>query len=416
MSSVGNRIDLIDALRGFSLLAIALAHFSEQYLGYQPPTEHLNYARHNAVDSILDVLCFVFIRGKGFALFSFMFGLSFWIQMQRAAEKENGDDFRIRFAWRLIVLLGIGYLHSLVYRGDILMIYSILGLLLIPMRNVPDRWLWIIGLCLILGGPRILTSLTLPEQTPEQQMAIQERTQAQAQEHWLNLTEGSFWTIASSNGVDAFSGRFEFQFGPISRGFQTFGLFLIGLWAGRIGLLSQPQSNQLVLKRMFRWGGILTLVIPLVGSAIVYGLIMAFPQQQTESGAIDLFAWPVVVGLCFYDAWNFAMTLFVVALFVRLYLGDRFASLTRSFTGVGKTALTCYVTQSIVGLILFAGFGFGLLGRVGTSVTLPICLLVFATQMLVSRWWLARFSYGPLEWFWRCLTYGKLLPLRLSPT
>ena len=411
-----DRIYLIDALRGFALLTIAVAHFTEQYLGNLAPEEHAGYTQHLAIDGLLDGISFALIRGKGFALFSFMFGLSFYLQMQRAEAKDDGSRFTTRFAWRLMLLLVIGYAHSLIYAGDILMIYAVLGLFLIPLRNLSDRWLWTIGLVFILGLPRVLMAIGGGGTSPEQAAELQTTMQAQAVEHWNNIANGDLLAIVARNGTQGMGNRLNFQFGPISRGYQTFGLFLIGLWAGRRGLLANPDANRATLRKMLLWGGGLTLAIPIVGGLAVRALMQAFPSDSTANETFDLLSWPSVMGFCFYDAWNFAMTLFYVALFVKFFESRRVGRFLRSFVGVGKTALTCYVSQSAIGLLIFSGLGLGLLGKVGTSTTILMAIVVFGMQMLVSQLWLARFLFGPLEWIWRCLTYGAMLPLKNPAT
>lgn len=100
-----DRIRLVDALRGLALAGIAVVHFGEQYLGFLPPPDHRTYDIHGTLDGVLEALSWLFIRGKGFGLFSLLFGLSFALQMQRAERRDPSRDFRPRFAWRLLILL-----------------------------------------------------------------------------------------------------------------------------------------------------------------------------------------------------------------------------------------------------------------------------------------------------------------------
>jgi len=129
-----DRISVIDAFRGFALAGIVLTHMVEHYIAAMPPPDLAASFAPGPIDQIVQGLIFILITGKFFALFSFLFGLSFFIQMDRAAKKDF--DFRVRFIWRLVILLLIGYLHSLFYRGDILTIYAILGFLLVFFYNV----------------------------------------------------------------------------------------------------------------------------------------------------------------------------------------------------------------------------------------------------------------------------------------
>jgi uncharacterized protein len=130
------RFQIIDALRGFALAGIVIVHMVENYLG-APASETAMAATHQGIaDNVVDGFIYLFLRGKFFALFSFLFGLSFYIQMNNA--DKRGSSLNGRFLWRLLLLFLIGYLHHLFYRGDILTIYALLGIFLIPfhrMRN-----------------------------------------------------------------------------------------------------------------------------------------------------------------------------------------------------------------------------------------------------------------------------------------
>ncbi|MBX3733157.1 MAG: DUF418 domain-containing protein [Verrucomicrobiae bacterium] len=405
-----DRVVLIDALRGFALLAIAMVHFMEQFLANMAPPEHESYTRHWAGDTVLEVLFVVLVRGKGFALFSFMFGLSFALQMGRAQQKVPGTDPRWRFAWRLAVLLGIGFVHSLVYRGDILMIYALLGFPLLLFRDVPSRALWATALVLVAGLPRLLMALAAsgsPAAAAEDAAAVLT--------YWTTLESGSWRELFALNATEGLRGRFGFQFGPVSRAYQTFALFLIGLWAGRLRLFEVPEAHAAIFKRLLRWCGGLTVALPLVvgGGFLVVRLLGTGESGESPSGdASARLLSPIgLAGMGLYDLWNFVMTLFYAALFVRVFQTDTGRRLLMPFAPVGRMALTCYLTQSLAGAFLFYGAGLGLLGRVGNSVALLLGVAVFGLQMLVCRVWLQYFRYGPVEWLWRSLTLLRFQPM-----
>jgi uncharacterized protein len=113
----------------------------------------------------------------------------------------------------------------------------------------------------------------------------------------------------------------------------------------------------------------------------------------------------MIVGLGVYDLWNLVMTAFYITLFVRLFCHPRWGPSLRHFVPVGRMALTAYVTQTVAGSLFFFGLGLGLLGVVGNTVTMPLAVVIFAVEMVLCRWWLQRYHYGPLEWLWRSLTF-----------
>jgi uncharacterized protein len=155
--------------------------------------------------------------------------------------------------------------------------------------------------------------------------------------------------------------------------------------------------------------------LPLVGVVLfAVGRAMAGDQPQQPAGALpDFSSWPVVAGMCLFDAWNNAMTLFYVASFALLFLRPRWQPRLLRFGPVGQMALSVYLGQTAIGVLVFFGAGLGLLGRFGNSLTIPMGLAVFAFQVWASRAWLDRFRFGPIEWAWRSLTWFRLEPFRL---
>ena len=172
-----------------------------------------------------------------------------------------------------------------------------------------------------------------------------------------------------------------------------------------------------LFRRIWRWTGALTLLIPLLGGALfAVGRVMGGGQPAQAAGTLpDTSSWPLVIGMGLFDAWNNVMTLFYVASFALLFLRPRWQSRILSFSPVGRTALSVYIGQTVIGVLVFFGFGLGLLGRFGNTVTIPMGIALFALQVWASGAWLARFRFGPLEWVWRSLTWLRREPFRLSP-
>jgi uncharacterized protein len=413
---VSDRIRLIDALRGLSLAGIAVAHFGEQYLGFMPPPGQ-PYNIHGTADGVLEALSWIFVRGKGFGIFSFMFGLSFVLQMQRAERRRPGGDFRPRFAWRLLILFAIGWLHGLAYSGDILTVYAALGIPLILFYGVPDRWLLFLAVLLLVGVPRIAERVVQGPATPGELESLQSRMNAQAEEHWRALAEGDVPAIVRLHATTGFRAKWEFQFGFMGRGFQTFGLFLLGLWAGRHRVFEEVEARRVLFVRLWRWTGALTMLVPLVAGVLFAVGRAAGGGQSPRQGAStlpDFSSWPVVAGMGLFDAWNNAMTLFYVASFALLFVRPRWQPRLLRFGPVGQMALSVYLGQTVVGVLVFFGVGLGLLGRFGNSVTIPMGLALFVVQVWAARAWLGFFRFGPLEWAWRSLTWLRLEPIRTS--
>jgi uncharacterized protein len=416
-----DRIRLVDALRGLALAGIVIVHFGEQYLGFMPPPDHRTYAIHGTLDGVLEGLAWVLIRGKGFGLFSLLFGLSFALQMQSADRRDPSRDFRPRFAWRLLILFGIGCLHGLVYCGDILTVYALLGLPLIAFYRVRDRWLFVLAAVLLIGTPRVVSRALVGPESPEQAKVERQRQDEAAARHWQALASGRVRGIAWNNATDGFRGKWDFQFGAFGRGYQTFALFLLGLWAGRRRVFEDVEAHFDLWRRLRRWTGWCTLALPFLMAAVfLAGRAMSgaspagAPAGAAGGGAEgpSLTSWPVIAGLCLFDVWNGIMTLFYVSVFVLLFQRPRWQPWLLRCAAVGRMALSSYVTQTLIGAFVFFGFGLGLLGKVGNTVTLPAGAALFALQMWACAWWLERFRFGPLEWLWRSLTWLRVEPFR----
>jgi uncharacterized protein len=415
---VNERIRLIDALRGLALAGIGIFHFGNQFLAFMPPPDHRTFNIHGPLDGVIEALLQIFIVGKGFALFSLMFGLSFAIQMQRAEARDPRGDFRYRFAWRLAVLFGIGFLHSLFFAGDILTVYALLGLPMLLFYRVGDRWLLALALVLLIGTPRVIQRVIVPPATRASQKVMMTSMEEAGVRHWQALESGDLAKIVRNNVTEGLRSKWEYQTGLMGRGYQTFALFLVGLWAGRRRIFENLESHRGLFKRLLRWTGGLTVALPVLMIALfMIGRAMGGAQsgaQGPEGGMPDFGSWQVIAGVCIYDAWNNLMTLFYVAAFVVLFERRRWQALALRFAPVGRMALSSYLLQTVAGSFIFFGFGLGLLGRHGNSVTVPIGIAVVATLTLICSLWLRHFFFGPVEWAWRSLTWLRRQRFRIG--
>jgi uncharacterized protein len=174
----GERIAVVDVLRAVALFGIIITHCAQGYLASRPPKP--GFMTLTAIDGVVANLVMLFAVGKFFTVFSFLFGLSFALQMNSAAQK--GAAFTGRFTWRLVVLGLIAIVHNLFYAGDILIIYVFLGFLLIPFRAFNTRVLLVLALVLVLNVPGLIMGwrgLAAPPPTPaQQQQAAQQQAQS----------------------------------------------------------------------------------------------------------------------------------------------------------------------------------------------------------------------------------------------
>ena len=398
-----NRIEIIDALRGFSLAGIVIAHFVENYIAAPPPQELTDGIHTGILDDIVDGIIFIFIRGKFFALFSFLFGLSFFIQMDRGAKKSN--NFQIRFLWRIIILLAIGFLHHLFYRGDILTIYAIVGIFLIPFYRLPTKWLIAIISFVFLGGFRyVIFAITGGDQLFNT-INMTSPDSKELLEYYDILKNGSLWDVFKTNTLQGHLMKLDFQFGIFSRGYITFGFFLAGLLFGRLGFFEGLEKFRKMNKKIVIWS-----IVGFVLSFVLTGVLFSLGGNNGQTP--DFNSWINMFALSFYDISNVAMTFLLIALFVILWKKSKAGRFLKRFAPYGRMALSNYIIQTLIGTFILYGWGLGYIGSIPNTYIFLISILLIVIQMIVSKWWLKKFFYGPLEWVWRSLTYFKNYPLK----
>ncbi|NND16859.1 MAG: DUF418 domain-containing protein [Eudoraea sp.] len=392
------RIEIIDALRGFALAGIVLVHMVENYLG-GPADEAVMEGMHaGTLDYVVDGIIQIIFRGKFFALFSFLFGLSFFIQMDNGARREQ--KYALRFLWRVVLLLIIGLAHHFIYRGDILSIYAMLGVLLIPFYKISTRTLLVLVGLIFLGVGRYIVYAFNPDGLLFMDDMLMPESPA-TKAYMELLRTGSFLEVGMDNSTEGQLMKMEFQFGVFNRGYLTFAFFLLGLLVGRHKFLHRFEEHLGKMSTLFWAGGI--------GLVVSLGLIIgAFSQIGPE---FSLESWWVMLGLTSVDLANVALTLLLLAFFVWLFAKNKWQKPLLLFAPYGRMALTNYILQSVVGAMIFYGWGMGYLGSIPNRYTFLMGFAIIAIQMWVSQLWLKKCYYGPLEWLWRSATHGKWYPL-----
>ncbi|KQV82480.1 hypothetical protein ASD15_10695 [Massilia sp. Root351] len=379
------RLDVIDALRGFAIVSIMLVHNVEHFdLIYRPPglTEWLKSLDSAVWDSI-----FFLFGGKSYAIFSLLFGVTFFIQLH--ARQQRGEDFRTRFAWRLMLLFGFGLLNSLFYQGDILAFYATVGLLLIPVARLGNKTVFLIALVLMLQPVEWL-ALINALQHPELKLADPAS--------WAYFGRGAAYLRGDSLLATLYgnftNGRMAALLWSWENGrmFQMPALFMLGMLAGRLSLFVPSPESRRFWTRTLLAASLLFLPLFFLKSEL-RGLVSG--EAVREPLSVMLATWS-----------NLAFMLVLVSGFVLLFQGGTRERLVSIFAPLGRMSLTSYFTQSVAGSFIYYGYGLGLYKVTGASQSLLIGLGLALLQGWFSVWWLRRHKQGPLEALWHRATWA----------
>jgi uncharacterized protein len=378
------RLHVVDALRGFAIVSIMLLHNIEHFDFYFLP-EGLPLWLVRLDKGIWDTLFFTF-GGKSYAIFALLFGLTFFIQSDNQARR--GFDFRGRFAWRLFLLLIFGIINSLFYQGDILTIYAVIGLVLIPVARLGDRSVFWIAIILMLQ-PYEWFSIIIGLNDPGTGLAdpVSWSYFARTGEHITGDSLLKTWMGNLTIGKPAVL-HWNWENGRI---FQTASLFMLGMLAGRKKLFVLSESSQRFWTRTL-----------LVASLTFIPLYIVNTHKAGWIG-YEALSRPA---LTIVTTWsNMAFMLVLVSGFVLLYRHARFNSVLNIFSAYGRMSLSNYVIQSILGSFVYYGYGLGLYKQTGATVSLLIGIILAVLQGYFSSWWLKQHKKGPLETVWHNATW-----------
>ena len=378
------RIDVADILRGIAIGGIVLIHFIEHlnfYLFPEPSSPFMATLNQNVWDTT-----FFLLAGKMYAIFSMLFGLSFFIQHDNQA--QQGVDFRPRFLWRMVLLMMFGLFDLLFYNGDILTLYAVCGVLVVPFVRANNR---------VLVAATILFALQ-PVEIAYIIMGLIDPTTTS-----LNLgsgalfkailpaqAEGSIVDVAIKGIQNGFPVNFLWAI-EHGRFTQTIFLFLLGIYLGRRRLFYDEGNNVAIWKRV------------LVGSLCAFAVL--FPLYKVVPNMIDTACIKESVKVMLNMWKNFAMMLFYVSGVVVLFYRTTAKNFLIKIAPYGKMSLTNYLSQSIIGGFVFYNWGLGLYKYSGHTSSLMLGVLCVVLQYLFCRWWLKSHSHGPFEALWRKLTW-----------
>lgn len=381
------RIEIADVLRGFAVLGITLVHFIERFSINSHPEQTNTFLKFT--DTILWDSTFFAFSGKAYAIFALLFGFSFFIQDN--SQREKGNDFRGRFAWRLFILFFIACVNSTLFPGEILVLYAFLGYILIAVCRFSTRMVLLIAVILLLQPiewGQLIYTLANPDYMADYQFDAPywELVNAvQKEGSFLEMCKTTIWTGNIANmGWMLLHGRVT----------QTAGLFMIGMVIGRRSLFPYSEKN------MRFW--ISALILSITAFFPMYGLLAVMPDFISSEALL------VPSLLIIKSLSNVAFTGILFAGIILAYYQTKFGRVLHLLAPYGRASLTNYLSQSLIGGFLFCNWGLGLYRHTGITTCFFMGIGVFLLQYIFCRWWLRSHRQGPLEFLWKKATWIKI--------
>lgn len=380
------RLDVVDALRGFAIASILVLHNLEHF-DYSFFPEYLPAWLQTIDKYFWDTMFFLF-GGKSYSIFALLFGFTFFIQDSH--QQLKGNDFRSRFAWRLLWLFLFSVVNSIFFQGDILTFFAVFGLFLIPVCRLSDKWVLAIMIFLLLQ-PYELGSLIALGVNPD---ASYHMTNSP---FWFHKTHEFFEgaSIPAMMRCDLSYGKWAVILWNFENGrmFQMPALFMAGMLLGRRGLFVPSEESRNFWKKAALWGFVAFAVFFLLKNCKAE----FFARPEMNRIATKLFG--------FWS--NLGFTALLIGLFVSLYNLDSWKKALDIFAPLGKMSLTNYMFSSVFGFFVYYGCGLGLYKFTGATMSFFIGLILVA-----GLWWFCTLygrnhKRGPLEQLWHKLTWIK---------
>lgn len=392
------RFAILDILRGFALVGIAVANFPEFALFTFLKPDAVAAMPTAGADRWVRFLQYVFVDGKFYTIFSLLFGIGFSIIISNAM-RRGASGFRI-FYRRMAILLGFGFVHLMfIWSGDILMLYALMGMLLPLFRNCSDRTL--LSWAAVLLFVPVIIDFACEFAGVSLSAGVVRLQQHYCAKYGITDDNFAYWL----RDADSYGGVFQFlvqgalvrvqEFVDGNRYFKVMGLFLIGFCIGRRRMYAHTVMRRRMLRRVALAGCFAGLPLSVV---YAWSAVNGHPWGNAAHSLL-YFVSVYIVGFAY------------VAAICLVYNRHPRARVFSLFFAPGRMALTNYIGQSVWGMAIYYGIGLGLGASMGLSLVVAVAVGVWLVEALFSLLWLRLFNFGPLEWIWRMLTYGRRFPL-----
>lgn len=400
------RIIVLDVLRGVAVLGILLVNV--QFFAFT--LDHamtVSWRAMPPLDAAAKLFTGFFAEFKFISLFSMLFGMGLALMSGRA--EQAGRPFGRLYARRLLVLLALGLLHGvLLWYGDILSLYALLGFIALLCRNLRPRTLVILAVVLFFAPLLCLGGClaAFPDQgfsggfdwaTMGDQFGSDAAPFFQFMADEERIYQSGTWGEMVLHRSATYALMLLFA-NLMTFGGRCLALFFLGIAMIRVGLFDDPQRHRPAFRRL-----------------LIFGLALGVPLQAAGLVLQTLYSGTIIGDMAWFDLTylgSMGLSLAYLGGIALLCLRQDWVARLRPLAAVGRTALTNYLGHSVICGLVFYGYGLGLFGQVGHAFAFALVLAIFAAQLVISPLWLRWFRFGPVEWLWRSATYWRLQPMR----
>jgi uncharacterized protein len=391
------RVVFLDILRGFALMGILFANIlSWSGLKFLPIEDIIKLGNIEVDRQIYHYLKF-FVDTKFYTIFSILFGVGFYLQISR--NKDN-PDFPKFYMWRLTLLLLIGLFHALIWSGDIISLYALMGMVLLALRKVPDSKTLVLGLSLFFL-PVILDVIymfsfasTLPE-LPKTALTVYPDMTPQEIVKGYNSTD--LYIVLKTNFYNLVWRWFEFI--PDGRPLKVLGLFLLGYFLYSINFFTTLAKEWKFIVIFFVIGIAFTQF-----DMMMKGSVMSFSRT-----------WLDVANKIVHEIGQLSLALAYICILARLVYAFPNFIFFKWLKNYGRMSMTSYLGHTFFSILVFYPVvAWDFFGELTLAQTYLVGLTILAIQLILSNVWFLFFNYGLVEWIWRCASYRKWFPLKIK--
>lgn len=390
------RVVFLDILRGFALMGILFANILSWSGLKFIPIQDIIAMGNIAVDQKLYHALLFFVDTKFYSIFSILFGVGFYLQISR--NKDN-PEFPKFYMWRLFLLFLIGICHSLIWSGDIMTLYALMGMILLTMRKVPDSKTLALGLSLfflpiILDVIYMYTFATTLPELPR--TAVHVYPDMTPQEIVVGFQSTDLYKVFKTNFHNLMWRWYDFI--PDGRPLKVLGLFLLGYYLFSTNFFTVRAKEWKFLIVFFIIGMLFTEV-----ATLMKGGVASFSRSWTD-----------IAHKLIHEIGQLSLALSYVCILARLVNAFPNFIFFKWLKNYGRMSMTSYLGHTFFSILVFYPIiAWNFFGNLTVEQTYYVALIIITVQLAFSSIWFKFFNYGPVEWLWRCGSYKKWFPIKI---